>query len=80
MKNLIESLYNETADLSSNEGSFNTYTTCKLQVINDKTMKWETIGECVDTPNAKKAAINKLTKKYGKNIWSKGISGRKAEF
>jgi hypothetical protein len=80
MKDLITTLYDNTVDLSSNEGSFNTYTTCKLQIINDKIMKWQTIGECIDAPNPKRKAIKKLSKKYGKNIWSNGIFGKKAEF
>lgn len=53
----------------------NTVTTAKLQVINEETNKWDTIGECVDTPNAIKKELSK--KKYsGKSIWIKSFTGR----
>lgn len=53
----------------------NTVTTVKLQVINEVTNKWDTIGECVDTPNAIAKELSK--KKYkGQSIWIKSFTGR----
>jgi hypothetical protein len=53
----------------------NTVTTAQLQVINENTNKWDTIGECVDTPNA---IANELSKKKykGQSIWIKTFTGR----
>lgn len=38
----------------------------KLQVISEKTGRWETVGECADTPNAIQKALKELKLK---NVW-----------
>jgi hypothetical protein len=54
----------------------NTVTEAQLQVINEQTNKWDTVGTCTDTPNAIAKELSK--KKYkGLSIWVKSWDGRK---
>ena len=39
---------------------YNAVPTCKLQVINDKTMRWETLAEIPDTPRYVEQALKEL--------------------
>lgn len=46
---------------------------CKIQVINENTMKWDTLAEVAYTP----AQINKVLNKYGLlNGWVLWLGGR----
>lgn len=46
----------------------NTVVAARLQVINEETNKFETVGTCIDTPNAIKKEL--LDPKYvGLSIW-----------
>lgn len=46
----------------------NTVTGARLQVINEETNKWQTVGTCIDTPNAIKKELTKPEYK-GLSIW-----------
>ena len=53
--------------------NLNVWVTCKLQVINEDTMKWETLAEINDTPNSIKSYMKKHNLTF---VWVKHIYGR----
>lgn len=52
---------------------------CKIQIINESTMKWKTLAVVTDTPRHINEAVKELSGKY-RNLWVKHCYGRKPLF
>lgn len=52
--------------------------TCRIQYIDEQAAKWVTVGTCIDTPNATKAALESAAKTHpGKVLWvNSQVNGR----
>ena len=55
----------------------NIWPNCKIQVINHETNRWQTVAECLWTPNAIKATIKRLKIK---NAWVLFMGERTPQF
>lgn len=52
-----------------------TVTTCQLQIIDEETNKWKTVGVCIDAPNALKKELED-PKYQGLSLWKRSWTGR----
>jgi hypothetical protein len=52
---------------------------CKIQVIDEKTMKWVTLATCIDAPGIIQKKVDKLNK-YHKNLWVNHCYGKEPLF
>ena len=60
----------------NNDWLGNTTIEAQLQIINEQTNKWETLGTCSDTPNALKRELE-ASKYQGQSIWIRTPFGRR---
>ncbi len=47
----------------------------RIQTIDESTMKWRTLAECLDTPNSVKSTAKRLTTKGHRNLWHQDCLG-----
>jgi hypothetical protein len=60
--------------------TLNVWPSCTLQVIDDDNCRWKTVGTCLWTPNAIKAAVARLKAEGFPNVWVLMMGERKPMF